>query len=1090
MHPNCRIAMKKESKTNEQLLKEIELLSRKVANLEQVEEELKIQSHRNQLILETTMDSYILADSNGKIIEVNQAYCDLIGYSYLELLNMNIRNLEVKTPPEEVERRIQEMVSKGKDRFETKHQHKKGQILDFETSISILHIAEDALVAAFMRDVTKRNQIEKEIKQNDHLLRESQKVASLGSYILSIADNKWSSSEILDTLFGIDNKYNTDVEGWMKIVHPDDQAEMREYFLKSVLEDHGSFDKEYRIIRVNDQKQRWVHGLGELEYGEDGNPVKMIGTILDITDRKNAEKELQESEFRFRTIIEQATDALYIIDFEGAIVEVNHKACVNLGYSKEELLTMNIASVDEQYMYADYEYRDAIMLKLHKGENTTVETTHRRKDGTSFPVETSLGIIDIKNKQYILGFTRDISDRKKGEEALLKMNMAINNSNEVVFMTDIDGIITFVNPEFTKMYGYTAKEVVGKVTPRIIKSGQVTKEMSEMLWNTLLRKESIPASQYVNKRKNNKLIDVEGSANPILDSDGAIIGFLGIQRDITKRKRSEQIQSVLYNISNAANTTGDLKNLISKIQEELGSVIDTSNFYVALYDEESKTISLPYFVDEKDKMDSIPAGKTLSHYVILSQNTLLANKETIKKLERSGDIEKHGTDPEIWLGVPLRNNGRVTGVLAVQSYSDESAYNETDMQMLEFVSDQISISIYRKKAEQDLKEALEKATESDRLKSTFLATMSHELRTPLNAIIGFSDIIDEELTVKEIVEYAKIINSSGNQLLGIVEDLFDITLIEAGEIKIRKRNESLNSIMEYVYNIIEIERQTISKDNLGFTLTIPSDENSLIINTDPVKLKQILINLLRNAIKFTEEGYVDFGYELIRDQNKAEIKFYVEDTGKGIPENKQSLIFDIFTQIEDATSRAFGGTGIGLSIAKKLTEILGGKIWLDSVADKGSMFYFTIPYEGQLSEERPISKGIKELSKNTIKAKEKTVLIAEDDEPSYKYLKIILEQYKINPIWVNSGLKAIQACKDNSDIDLVLMDINMPEMDGFEATREIKKFKPELPIIAQTAYAVEGDRAKAMKAGCDDYISKPIKKEVLITKIENYISSE
>lgn len=300
------------------------------------------------------------------------------------------------------------------------------------------------------------------------------------------------------------------------------------------------------------------------------------------------------------------------------------------------------------------------------------------------------------------------------------------------------------------------------------------------------------------------------------------------------------------------------------------------------------------------------------------------------------------------------------------------------MQMLEFVSDQISISINRKKAEQDLRKALNKATESDRLKSTFLATMSHELRTPLNAIIGFSDIIDESLALKDIVEYAGIINTSGNQLLSIVEDLFDITLIEAGEIKIRKKEESLDSILEYVYNIVEIDRHTASKDKLELKLSLPPGDRNLLINTDPVKLKQILINLLRNALKFTEEGYVEFGYELIRDQDKAEIKFYVKDTGKGIPENKLSLIFDIFTQIEDTTTRAFGGTGIGLSIAKKLSEI-------------------------------------------------------------------------------------------------------------FEATKEIKKFHPELPIIAQTAYAVEGDMEKSINAGCDDYISKPINKEVLIAKIEQYL---
>lgn len=314
-----------------------------------------------------------------------------------------------------------------------------------------------------MRDISERKHVEQVLKNNDYLLRESQKVASLGWYILDLPLGHWESSEILDSLFGIDKDYITDINGWGQIIHPDDRAFMEDYFMNSVLKNRESFDKEYRIARINDQEARWVHGLGKLEFGDDGNPVRMLGTIQDITIRKEAEKEL------------------------------------------------------------------------------------------------------------------------------FKMSMAINNSSEAIFMTDLDGIITFVNPEFTNLYGYTSDEVVGKLTPRILKSGDVPIEMSALLWNTLLNKQSIPASEYINKRKNDKLIDIEGSANPIVDGADNIIGFLGIQRDITKRKRTEQIQSVLYNISNAVNTTDNLENLISTIRKELGIVIDTSNFYVALYDEVSDT---------------------------------------------------------------------------------------------------------------------------------------------------------------------------------------------------------------------------------------------------------------------------------------------------------------------------------------------------------------------------------------------------------------------------------------------------------------------------------------------------------------------
>lgn len=929
------------SKTKEQLLEEVKELRTKVSYLEksvseyqdivrvklEVENEAKGLFQRNQLILDTALDSYVLADTNGNIIDINQSYIELIGYSRDELLNMNIRQLEVAMPPEEVERRIQEMVTQGKDRFEAKHKHKNGNILILDTSICILSIGEAPMIAAFMRNVTDNQHAIKAIKESEFLLRESQKVAALGSYILDFNSQTWEGSSFIKDLYGIDDHYPTDVPGWLQIVHPKDRAMMQEYFQINILVNKEPFNKEYRILTINDQKERWVHGLGRLEFDDKGNPIRMMGTVQDITERKLVDEALRISELRFRTIIEQAADALFIIDFEGNIIEVNDKASENLGYTKDELLSMKMSRIDMRYDAVDIEYRNSMMISMEKGESVNVETNHRRKDGSTIPVESSIGIIEIKGRQVILGFARDISKRKKAEEELLKLNMAINNSSEVIFMTDKEGIITFVNSEFTKLYGFTAEEVLGKKTPRILKSDKVGREGSEYLWKTLLSKQSLPASQYVNKRKNGTLIDIEGSADPIVDENDDIIGFLGIQRDITERKRAEQ-------------------NLI---------------------------------------------------------------------------------------------------------------------------------------------EAMEKAKESDRMKSTFLATMSHELRTPLNAIIGFSDIIDEKYTVKEIVEYANIINSSGNQLLSIVEDLFDITLIDTGEVRIRNKEENLASIMKYIYEIMDVERYTASRGHLEFKLKYPSQSKNLTINTDPVKLKQILINLLRNALKFTKEGHVHFGYELEKDQSGRFIKFYVEDTGIGILENKKEIIFDIFRQIEDSPTSTLGGTGIGLSIAKKLTELLGGKIWLDSVEGEGTVFYFTIPIEGQHADDETIEEGKNEISLKKSNFDLKTILIVEDDEPSYKYLKIVLQNSGMNPIWADSGLKAIEHCRNNGDIDLVLMDINMPEMNGHEATRVIKKSNPGMPIIAQTAFAIAGDKQKILQAGCDDYISKPINKKELLQKIKKYL---
>jgi signal transduction histidine kinase/CheY-like chemotaxis protein len=395
------------------------------------------------------------------------------------------------------------------------------------------------------------------------------------------------------------------------------------------------------------------------------------------------------------------------------------------------------------------------------------------------------------------------------------------------------------------------------------------------------------------------------------------------------------------------------------------------------------------------------------------------------------------------------------------------------------LSEQIS---YRKEIESKLISAKEKAEESDKLKSTFLATMSHELRTPLNSIIGFSDIINPDIPFDKVVEYAKIINTSGNHLLKIVDDLFDVAMIESGEIKIIKDNFKIAALMNEVDQMINSENSHLFKPDVEIRLEIPKDYQALEIYSDASKLKQILINLLKNALKFTESGHIEYGFSIKSKSENPHVEFYVKDTGIGISKNKQNLIFEIFRQVEDSDTRTYEGTGIGLSICRKLVNLLGGEINVDSEINRGSNFYFTIPLT------KPKEAYAKQDNSIAIKKiPNKTLLIVEDDKSSYEYLDAITKSLNSKIIWAKNGKEAIDICKSNKSIDLVLMDINMPVMDGYTATKKIKKFMPDLPIIAQTAYAIAGDKEKSLEAGCDDYISKPIKRQLFYNIIEKYL---
>jgi len=324
----------------------------------------------------------------------------------------------------------------------------------------------------------------------------------------------------------------------------------------------------------------------------------------------------------------------------------------------------------------------------------------------------------------------------------------------------------------------------------------------------------------------------------------------------------------------------------------------------------------------------------------------LGTTHVINNLEESGEIELIGKLSRIWLGVPLKVEGKVIGVLVVQSYDDEDAYKQSDLELLEFVSDQISVSIGRKKAEEDIKSALEKAKESDRLKSVFLGTMSHEFRTPLNTVIGFSEIIDKDTPKEEVLDFVETINNSGKHLLGLVEDIFDISLIETGEIKILKEDFLIGTFMRNLQNFLKSEQDQAGKKNIKISYKAPKNDKNIMVFTDGRRLNQILINLLKNALKFTNKGYIEYGYAPeIRDDQSC-LKFYVKDTGIGISKDKQKYIFDIFRQGDDTYTRRYEGIGIGLSVSKRLTEILGGKMWLESEIGKGSCFYFTLPFVG------------------------------------------------------------------------------------------------------------------------------------------------
>jgi signal transduction histidine kinase/ActR/RegA family two-component response regulator len=419
-------------------------------------------------------------------------------------------------------------------------------------------------------------------------------------------------------------------------------------------------------------------------------------------------------------------------------------------------------------------------------------------------------------------------------------------------------------------------------------------------------------------------------------------------------------------------------------------------------------------------------------------------------------------------------------------YNSNIGYYQVSIQKLKNSNDAIVVFFdltHWKQLEKNLENSKQKAQNADRLKTTFLANMSHEIRTPMNAIIGFAELLSiSNPSKEEKKEYLNLINRSSTDLLRIIEDVIDIAKIESKQLKFIPKTIVLSDLLDELKLIYKdfLVKQGKHED-IKIKMHIPEDEKHLEIEIDPKRLKQVFSNLINNAIKFTEIGTIEFGYKLSENKN---ILFFVKDTGIGIPFNMQKKIFEQFVQVEDVIERNTSGTGLGLTISRNIIQLQGGNLWLTSTPGKGSNFFFYLPYRKPADEKKNTNITNSKQSTTTKSGlSDYVMIIAEDDDTNYFYLKESLKKTKIKIIRAKTGLEAISIVENTDKIDIILMDIKMPEVNGLEATRYIKHIRPDIPVIAQTAFAMDNDKQSCLEAGCSDYMCKPLKSSKLLDVI-------
>jgi PAS domain S-box-containing protein len=750
----------------------------------------------------------------------------------------------------------------------------------------------------------------------------------------------------------------------------------------------------------------------------------------------------------FRILFENSPDAMFVEDEDGKILFVNQAACLLQGIERDRLTGMNMRDLVPADKADAHIQRNKLWFggKIKNCQGVIYSATGRK-----IPVDIRGRVTSFGRQQVLLKILRSIPGiEKEGNYKSLEKPYFENLFRivpEAIVITDKDFRIQRINDQFTILFGYTANEVRGKTTRSFLIPPDKIAETETFLPTIKKGRNLIKETQ--RRKKDGSLVPVCIVGAPIVIND-ELIGIVKIYRNITEHKRTKEA---------LMESQGKLKNIFQSSPDAIvlttidGVIVDRNNAALELFlfpdDYRSSQFSCLKLVAPGDQKRS----RNFLRAVVKKGNV---KNKTFSMVKYNGACFMAEVSASL-----LKNNdaGPVNLIINIKDITERLLY------------------------EKRLKEAREKAIESDKLKSAFLANMSHEIRTPMNAIIGFSKLLSStEATEPDNNEYIEIIKNTGNTLLNLIDDIIDFAKIEAGEVSIEQSACNVHKVMKELYSYFEKDRLQKNKTKIELVLNIPDFNNELVILTDQNRLRQIFSNLLGNAMKFTRKGKIEFGYFIEGKQ----IIFYVKDSGIGIPADRQKIIFERFRQAELNYSKKAGGTGLGLAISQNLVKLMGGTIIVDSKEGEGSEFRFNLPLVIMDALQKNQTENLVDIKINNWKGK--VILIVEDNYLNSKLLQRMIEPTGAEILIVSDGKPAIDACINNQNIDLVLMDIQMPEMDGYEATRMIKSLRPEIPVIAQTAYAMAEEKERIIIAGCDDYIAKPIRQKDLFIMLSKYLN--
>lgn len=784
---------------------------------------------------------------------------------------------------------------------------------------------------------------------------------------------------------------------------------------------------------------------------------KNIQLKKELEKRTQADRELKRSETRLNEVLKNSQDIFYKAKLDGTILKLSESIENFADYKAADLIGTDVTE-----LYYNKKDREILLEILEKkGKVKDYEIKMQLKDGVIKYFLINATIVFDNNDQplYIEGAMKDITERKNTRQKLIDsenfLRTIINNQPECIKIVDKKGLLLMMNPAGLEMIEADSFEQVnGKNVVNLIDANDKTNFLK--LHKKVISGKSDKLIFEINGLKGGSRW-VETFAAPMTLNSKTV--HIAHTRDITERKATEDllkeseqflkesqkighIGSYDFNICKGTWKSSEVLDDIFGIDKNFEKTVDTW-----------KSIIHPEWTEIMD------------HYLL---NEVIGEKKDFNKEYK----------------IIRKNDGAVRWVHGMGRLHFDTTGKPG--QLIGVIQD----ITRQKEFEEQLNQAKNKAEESERLKSAFLANMSHEIRTPMNGILGFTELLKEpDLSGEKQQEYINIIRKSGKRMLNIINDIIDISKIESGLMQMHFVETNINEQLEYIYSFFQHEA---ANKSIELSYHTELQHEKAFINSDRGKILNILTNLVKNAIKFTPTGRIEFGYrtKLIANKNGdvKVLEFYVKDTGNGIERSQLDIIFERFRQTSESTAKNYEGAGLGLAITKSFVEMLDGEIWVESELGKGSTFYFTLPYNHR--EKEKIKETVTLPVAEPDVYQNLKILIAEDDEISAKLLGISVKAISKSVIRARNGEEVVELAKNNPDIDLILMDIQMPKLDGYQATGEIRKFNSEVIIIAQSAFAFSEDIDKAINAGCNGHISKPVKKVELLQIVDKHFKNK